>query len=110
MDQSEIRMNQTSGEDRELKGLEDRGLLTLKCTNCEKELLCLQLMSIHGQDATSVLTRVVVECGMCGGYSEVQQVSGKFSPGAPSDDISFDVSEYQDGGPVADVFFKASSK
>jgi len=110
MDQSEIRMNQTSGSDRELKGLEDRGLLTLECVNCKEELLCLQLLSIQGQKNSSVLTRVVAECGMCGGYSEVQQVVGNFSPGAPSDDISFDIAERQDSGPEADVFFKASRK
>ncbi len=110
MDNPKLRVEQTKREDRPLKGLVDNGLVSFQCKGCNQELLCLQLTTIKGHTGAQVLTRVVVECGTCGSYSDVQQVSGKFSPGAPSDDMSFDVIDGDGALIEADVFFKAWKK
>ncbi len=110
MEKPKLRVGQNKREDRPLKGLIDNGRVEFQCTGCGQELLCLQLTAIKGDDSAKVLSRVVVECGACGSYSEVSQVIGKFSPGAPSDDMSFDVADGE-GSPIeADVFFKAWKK
>jgi len=104
-----LRVEQTKKEDRPLKGLIDEGIVKFRCDKCDKELLHLQLTSIKGHTGAEVITKVVVECGTCGSYSGIQ-VTGKFSPGAPSDDMIFDVVD-GDGVPIeADVFFKAWKK
>jgi hypothetical protein len=110
MDKSEIRTGQTDGRDRELKGLTNEGIVNLDCADCGTTLLCLQLASIKGDTQAQVLTRVAVKCGLCNGFSYVQQVPGQFYPGAPSDDMAFDVSDDDTGAPEADVLFKAWKK
>lgn len=110
MENPKLRVGHADRKDRPLKGLVDNGIVNFQCNGCNQELLCLQLITIKDHTGAQVLTRVVVECGTCGSYSDVQQVSGKFSPGAPSDDMIFDVVD-GDGAPVeADVFFKAWKK
>ena len=105
-----LRVEQIGRKDRLLKGLVDNSRVDFSCSGCNQELLCLQLTTVKGYTGPLVLSRVAVECGDCGSHSEVKQVTGKFSPGAPSDDMSFDVVE-GDGAPVeADVFFKAWKK
>lgn len=95
---------------RTLKGLKDGGIITLNCTSCQRELLCLQLTSIADEPIASVLTRIAAKCGFCGGYSEVKQVAGQFYPGAPSDNIVIDIMS-NDGTIIeTDVLFKAVSK
>jgi len=107
MDKSEIRTGQADNRKKELKGLKDEGMIDLKCANCEKTLLCLQLASTSATPKSQVLTRVAVSCGLCGGFSYVEQVPGQFYPGAPSDDMAFDVFDGDDSSPEADVLFKA---
>ena len=110
MDDPKLRIEQVKREDRPLKGLVDNGRVDFQCNGCNRELLCLQLTTVKGYEGPLVLSRVVVECGACGSYSDVKQVTGKFSPGAPSDDMIFDVID-GDGAPIeADVFFKAWKK
>lgn len=110
MDKPKLRVEQTNRKNRPLKGLIDNGRIDFQCNGCKQELLCLQLTGIKGHTGAQVLSRVVVECGICGLYSDVKQVTGKFSPGAPSDDMAFDVID-EDGAPLeADVFFKAWKK
>jgi len=105
-----LRVEQVSSGDRQLKVLVDNGLVDFHCNGCQQKLLCLQLTAIKGDTSIKVLSRVAVECGTCGSYSDVKQITGKFSPGAPSDDMIFDVVD-GDGAPVeADVFFKAWKK
>jgi hypothetical protein len=99
-----------SDKKRTLKGLKDGGIVTLSCTSCQRELLCLQLTSIENEPAASVLTRIAAKCGFCGGHSEVEQVAGQFYPGAPSDDLVIDIAS-DDGMTIeTDVLFKASPK
>ena len=99
-----------SNNRRELKGLKDGGIVTLSCTSCQRELLCLQLTSIVGEPAASVLTRIAAKCGFCGGHSEVEQVSGQFYPGAPSDDLMIDLADNDSVAIETDVLFKSSPK
>lgn len=107
MDKRELRTNQVSADDKDLKGLQNKGIVELECADCGKKLLWLQLTGIsEGVDA-QVLTRVAVKCELCGGFSYVQQVPGTFYPGAPSDQMAFDVADDIEGAPEADVLFKA---
>lgn len=110
MDKSEIRTGQTSNEDRQLKGLRNQGLVVLKCANCGESLLCLQLTSIEGDTQTRVLTRIAAKCGLCNGFSFVEQVDGQFYPGAPSDDMAFDIADDDTNAPEVDVLFKTWKK
>lgn len=114
MDKAEIQTNQVDGKDRPLKGLQNRGLVNFECADCGKLLLILQLVSIANNDQSEVLTRVAVLCGLCGGCSYVQQITGQFYPGAPNDHMRFDVSDFEDmlknPVPQTDVLFKAWSK
>lgn len=110
MDRSEIRTGQVDNENRKLKGLQNRGIVTFECVDCGKPLLCLQLTSIEGDSQTQVMTRVAVKCGFCDGFSYVQQISGQFYPGAPNDQMAFDVADDDTNAPEVDVLFKAWSK
>lgn len=110
MGKAEIRTGQVNGEDRQLKGLQDRGHVDFECANCGKSLLVLQLATIEGDDSPEILTRVAVQCGLCGGCSYAEQISGQFYPGAPSDQMAFDVSDDDTGAPEVDVLFKAWEK
>ena len=110
MDKSEIRTGQADSDDKQLKGLKNEGIVTLECADCGESLLCLQLASTKGDTQAQVLTRVAVKCCLCGGFSYVKQVPGQFYPGAPSDDMAFDVSDDDTGAPEADVLFKAWKK
>lgn len=87
----------------------NKNLVNLECTDCGKFLLVLQLTSITENKEFKILTRVVVKC-ICGGFSCVQQILGPFCPGAPNDQMLFDILDDIDGVPEADVFFKAWSK
>lgn len=107
---TEFQANQVDREDRQLKGLQNKGLVNFDCTDCGKKLLVLQLTAIENKPSTKVLTRVTVKCCGCNGFSYVQQISGQFHPGAPSDDMAFDILEDDTGAPEADVRFKAWSK
>lgn len=108
MDKSEIHMNQQR-EDRQLKGLQDKGIREIKCADCGESLLCLQLTDIKDGERSQVITRVVVKC-LCDGYSHVEQVFGQFHPGAPSDQMAFDVLDNDTDAPEADIIFKAWRK
>lgn len=113
MDKSEISTNQVDGTDKVLKGLVDKGLVDFECADCGRHLLVLQLTDIEDNDkndAGDVLTRIAVKCGWCSGFSYVQQISGQFHPGAPSDQIAFDVLDDETGAPEADVLFRAWGK
>lgn len=107
MDRSEVEF---TNKNKPLKGLQDEGLVNFCCRGCEKKLLVLQMTSVEGNKAKAVLTRVTVECGLCGDYSSVQQVTGQFYPGAPSDNMVFDVVEDHTGAPETDILFKAWNK
>lgn len=109
MDDPKLRVEQTSREDRPLKGLMDKGMVNFRCDNCNMDLLCLQLTAVRGHTGAEVITKVAVECGICGSYSGLG-VSGKFSPGAPNDNMVFDVIDGEGAPFEADVFFKAWKK
>ncbi len=118
MDKSKINTNQTDGNEKTLKGLENRGLVNFECADCNKFLLVLQLVDVDGDKRSlsvlpkpsEVLTRVAVRCGFCGGSSCVQQIYGSFYPGASNDNMLFDVLEDDGETPEADVLFRAWSK
>lgn len=111
----EFRTNQVNNEDKPLKGLQNKGVVNFDCADCGKLLLVLQLTSIKSDEQVDVLTRVAVFCCDCGGFSYVKQIPGQFHPGAPSDDMRFDVLDIAVHAnainpPEADVFFEAWSK
>lgn len=112
MDKSELRTNRIDNNDKPLKGLQNKGLMNFECADCGKSLLVLQLTAIEedNKNKAKVLTRVAVKCMDCGGFSYVQQISGSFYPGAPNDNMAFDILDDHIGAPVADVFFKVWSK
>jgi len=110
MNKSEVRMSSDDRDRRELQGLQDGGVVTFECNDCGVKLLCLQLTSIKGESTAKVLTRVAVQCGLCGGFSSVEQISGKFHPGAPSDEMIFDVVDNDNDVLSTDVLFKAWRK
>lgn len=107
-----LEANRVDREDKELKGLQDKGMVNFDCSDCGKRLLVLQLTAVEDKPSidVEVLTRVAVKCCGCDGFSYVQQIAGRFHPGAPSDDMAFDVFDGEDGAPTADVLFKAWSK
>lgn len=110
MDKQKITTNQIDPKNKQLKGLCDQGQITFKCSNCDHELLVLQLVTAADTNKSKVLTRIAVKCGFCGGYSYVEQVSGQFFPGAPNDDMIFEPMESDSGSPEADVLFEARNK
>lgn len=107
MDEQKFRIGDRK---RPLKGLKDGGMVTLRCTTCMRKLLCLQLTSIEGEPTCSVLTRIAVLCGFCGGHSCVEQVIGQFYPGAPSDDVMIDLDNRDTTVVETDILFRASAK
>lgn len=110
MDKAEFYTSQISSDDKELKGLQDKGEMTFVCAECKTPLLVLRLVTTAETAKSKVLTRVAVRCEKCGGYSYVQQVPGIFYAGAPSDDMCFDILEGDECAPEADALFKAWSK
>jgi len=108
MDQSEIHINETQGKS--LKGLQDKGVVIIKCADCGHELLQLQLATTDSDDKAKVLTRIIVQCGFCDGFSYVKQIPGQFYPGAPNDNMIFDIVDNVKDAPEADVIFKAWKK
>lgn len=107
---TKFRTNQVNNEDKTLKGLQDRGIVDFSCQDCGKKLLVLQLTATPASDDANILTRVVVKCRDCSGCSYVEQIRGRFHPGAPSDDMAFDILSDTDGIPSHDVLFEAWSK
>lgn len=103
-------MAKESSEEKTLKGLENKGIITFECADCDKQLLVLQMTSIKGDESAQVLTRIAVSCRECNGFSNVKQVVGQFHPGAPSDDMIFDILDGKEGAPETDVLFEAWSK
>lgn len=93
-----------------LKGLEDRGLVNFECVKCDKILLILQQTFTKGDNQGEILTRVVVKCRKCKEFSPVQQIVGRFHPGASNDNMSFDILDDDCGSPEADVLFEAWDK
>ncbi len=85
------------------------GVVPLHCRCCGRSLLDLQLLK-GGDDESQVLTRVAVKCDACGEFSLVEQVFGRFSPGAPSDSMGFDILDDDVNAPEADVLFKVWRK
>lgn len=111
MDKAELRMNQVDNDnDKPLKGLQDKGLVNFDCPACGKLLLVFQLTAIEGSGKAEVQTRVAVKCCKCNRFSYVQQILGQFHPGAPSDQMAFDILDDDTDAPEADVLFKAWSK
>ena len=110
MSKKKITTNQVGIGDRELRGLKDEGQLTFRCNDCNLVLLVLQLVTTSKTAKSKVLTRVAVECGDCGGYSDVEQVVGQFFPGAPNDDMIFEPIDGDENTPITDVLFMARKK
>lgn len=110
MDKQKIITNRVDSGDKQLKGLTDQGQVSFKCSNCDHELLVLQLVNTSNTNQATVLTRVAVKCGFCSGYSLVEQISGQFFPGAPNDDMMFEPIDGDAGSPQADVLFEARDK
>ncbi len=67
------------------------------------------MTNIKDDDQSSVITRVAVKCP-CDNYSNVEQIRGRFYPGAPNDQMAFDIIDADDNTPEADVLFKAWDK
>lgn len=98
---------------REQTDIRDCGTIQLDCSECGSPLLVLQLVNRDGSDTveTTTLTRVVVQCGMCNGFSIVREVRGQFYPGSPSDDMAFEPTQSGiENAPEADVTFRAWTK
>lgn len=85
----------------------NRDSVNFECADCGEPLLVLKLTAVEGIEKSKTFTQVVVKCILCGGFSYVQQIIGQFYPGAPSDQMLFDVLDDIDGAPKADVLFKA---
>lgn len=107
---TEFNMNKNDKTEKPLKGLQDEGMVNFVCEDCGKLLLVLQLTSIAADNTPKVLTRVVVKCGDCGGFSYSKQISGQFHPGTPDDNTIFDIAADNSGAPAHDVIFEAWSK
>lgn len=104
-------MNKVDRSNKPAKGLIDRGIVNFECTNCNKFLLVLQLTAVSEKpQGAAVLTRVVVKCCECDHFSRVEQIRGEFYPGAPSDQMAFDILCDDPYAPEADVLFKAWAK
>lgn len=92
--------------------LQDDGTVLISCANCNKPLLVLQLVKTCR--ANNVFTRVCAKCMSCDSYSRTHGVVGQFFPGAPNDNISFDVIDNNDPNaqfaPEVDVLFKVWEK
>jgi hypothetical protein len=110
MNKSEIRTSQVDNRDKPPKGLKDGGTINFECNSCKNALLVLRLVKVDGDDSSNVLTRIAVQCGICGGCSDVKQVHGRFYPGAPSDQMIFDISDDDIDGLETDVLFKSRNK
>jgi hypothetical protein len=110
MDKQKITTGKIDSAEKKLKGLTDQGQVNFKCSNCDHELLVLQLVKTQGVDKANVLTRVAVKCGFCSGYSLVEQISGQFFPGAPNDDMMFEPIDVDTDSPQTDVLFEARNK
>lgn len=106
----DFQTNQIDNEDKPLKGLQDKGIVNFGCEDCGKPLLVLQLTSTLENSESNVLTNVAVRCKDCGGFSYAQQILGHFHPGAPSDNMAFDIASDTKGSPDHDVLFEAWSK
>jgi len=110
VDKSKIETTQSDNNPRILKGIKNKGILPIKCNDCNRHILQLQLVDApEGADA-EVITRVLVKCELCNGHSDVVQILGTFYPGSPSDDLCFDVVEPEDSDPETDVGFRVWAK
>lgn len=109
MDKAKIDINRIDRDDKPLKGLQDRGLVNFECADCGRPLLVLRLTDMDNNDKSGVLTRIVVRCGLCFGSSYTKEICGQFYPGAPNDNMLFDVID-DNRAPEADVIFEARSK
>lgn len=107
---TEFQANRVNRDDKKLKGLQNKGIVNFDCDYCDNPLLVLQLTSIDNKPSSSVLTRVSVKCCVCNCFSSVKQISGQFHPGAPNDNMAFDVLDDDEGAPEADVLFKVWRK
>lgn len=110
MDKAKIQTGGTDRDDKTLKGLRNEGLVSFECSDCKKPLLVLQLTSIEGCDKCTVYTKIAVKCRTCNSFSPVQSIAGRFHPGAPNDDMGFDILDDHSGAPSAEVLFEAWSK
>lgn len=104
------KINISTNKPRQLKGLQDMGIVDFECRDCGKILLCLQLVKIKNQQNANILTRVAVKCCYCDGYSCVRQIEGQFYPGAPDDRMGFDVDNNESNILDTDVLFKVWNK
>jgi len=109
MDKSEIHLHNELTK-RQLKGLTNSGMVNFECADCGKPLLCIQVVSAKNNTLNNVVSKIVVKCGMCNGYSVVKQVVGQFYPGVPEDNMSFDVFSAEEDTPESDIVFKAWEK
>jgi len=109
MDKSKIHLDNTPAN-RKLKGITNSGIVNFECADCGEQLLCIQVVSAKDEKQNNVTSKVVVKCGMCGGYSVVKQIVGQFYPGVPSDNMSFDVYIAEKDTPKSDIVFKAWRK
>lgn len=110
MDEIVFNSNVSSSNDKKLIGLKDDGKVEFRCSVCNRLLLILQLTSTTTNSSVDVLTRVAVKCESCGDFSLVQQISGQFYPGAPDDNMAFDVLDKDEYAPQTDVLFRAWKK
>jgi len=88
--------------------LQDDGTVLISCMGCNKPLLILQLVKTGR--VNSVFTRVCAKCMSCGGHSRIHEIVGQFFPGAPNDNIFFDVVDNNDPDSEIDVLFKVWEK
>lgn len=84
-----------AGTARPKTGIHNRGEVAFDCADCGQPLMkC--LITRNNDDLKTlgvdpVVSRVQVQCGICGGRSYIKDVEGCFHPGAAADDIGFDL-------------------
>lgn len=84
--------------------------MSFECAECGKSLMMFKLVTTPETTEVEVLTRIAVRCEECGGYSYVKQIPGQFYPGAPNDNMGFDILTGDENAPCADILFKAWKK
>lgn len=75
---------------RQKLGLQDRGVTTVECVDCSKHLMVFQITKNNEDLEKPVSTKILIECGFCGGMSYVKNIDGQFYPGAANDNILFE--------------------
>jgi hypothetical protein len=95
-------------------GLQNRGIEKIECADCGALLMVFQITKsnkdLNDESSSSVITKVVVDCGLCGGLSYVKTINGQFYPGAANDNMLFEPLDAKDARVSCDIRFRAWEK